>query len=355
MIQLGSREVIDNVIGYQMLSDLSFAVMKAILDEISEDEYERRYDRHMHHAMVAATFNLKEMGVIEADGPLSSVHALQMLGFFMAGHVYEKVEEKDGVYVIHVKECGTMPSRSADFRRERILYCRQVCERYGTIGCEAADDRYRLVNMVCKDGQGRCVNLVLPRDSGIPPLDSLRGGKIVPPVEVDEEKGRFLLAAYKMECWALKVRMMVETTGSEHTMSILAAPMREVGVKWGKRLSGTTDDLLRDTLQAALLITRPSVDGRFEVSSCLLSAAPKEACLLFNEFLNGLLEGEGKGRTLEMLSCIPRGEEACGYRVIGPQLSSGIARDPLSILKERLARGEITIEEYEKVKRALED
>jgi hypothetical protein len=353
MPQLGSREVVDNVLGYQMLSDLSFVVMKAILDEISEDEYERRYDRHMHHAMVAATFNLKEMGVIEADGPLSSVHALQMLGYFMAGHVYEKVEEKDGVYIIHVRECGTLPSRSVDFRRERILYCRQVCERYGTMGCEAADSRYRLVNILCKDDQGRCVNLVLPQEMRVPALDSVAGGKRLPLIEVDEVKGRFLLAAYKMECWALKVRMMVETAGSEHTMGMLAAPMREIGVKWGKRLSGSTDDLLYDALQAALVIAQPSSDGRLVVRSCLLSAAPKEACLLFNEFLNGLLEGEGKGRKLEMLSCIPRGDEACGYQIISPQPAN--AHDPLAILKERLAKGDISVEEYERVKKALDD
>jgi hypothetical protein len=137
-------------------------------------------------------------------------------------------------------------------------------------------------------------------------------------------------------------------------MDILAAPMRELGVKWGRKLSGTTDDLLRDALQAALVITRTNADGRLEVSSCLLSAAPKEACLLFNEFLNGLLEGEGKGRSLELLSCIPRGDEACGYRILGPQ-PAGPTRDPLAILKERLARGEISVEEYERVKRALAD
>ncbi|HTY47460.1 MAG TPA: hypothetical protein VMB46_07325 [Methanomassiliicoccales archaeon] len=97
-----------------------------------------------------------------------------------------------------------------------------------------------------------------------------------------------------------------------------------------------------------------------ETIECPFSGAPVEVCYQMEGFIEGVLEGIGKGYEMRHDRMMPNGDRSCHWtiRMKEEVASSGREGDTIRMAREtlgrRLASGEITVDEYDRIMDRLE-
>jgi hypothetical protein len=86
-------------------------------------------------------------------------------------------------------------------------------------------------------------------------------------------------------------------------------------------------------------------------------SAPPETCLQYESFFNGICEAIDPSYEFAYDRMMTKGDKTCHWtiRKIGQTVSrdDAVPEDPIKVLKLRYAKGEITREEYQRMKEEL--
>jgi hypothetical protein len=355
MPDTSSRTVLERSLAFKMLGPIYSDFLRVLVREAGPDLASQAMTPHAYHGAVAGALILRQMGLVEGDGPLFCLGVCQMF-LHMDGTVIDKVGSRGSAFAMRVSHCSMCRDHGPLSPGEAEVFCLEyewgLC---GSVWREFAPGMELTIVRSLARGDKDC--FIVAHKLGEPVPDESEDWVRIPNHRYDEALVDYLPAAYLIEAYVYTVRCLLETIGEERSWDLLRPIMRSRGEEMGRYLSGRgARDTLRDLLQA-LCITfreegRQTESSDMVIDSCLLTAAPPICCRLLDEYLNAALLVEGKGMRVEHRSCIPCGDEIC--KMIVTYSSKG-PNNEYEVLRMRLARGEITIEEYEKVKRALED
>lgn len=177
---------------------------------------------------------------------------------------------------------------------------------------------------------------------------------------------------YISELWVIMIRAMGELYGNERTLEVLGPYMHSYGkgmamvnepVSKLDAVDSVTNDILsfnqmlniegEDAVRTGLSVTR-------NISNCPFKDAPGTVCSLMGEFYSGLAERNSPNTIVKCEreggagKCILTMEgSGATSRPIEENVPRADDEEPIRILKIRLARGEINIEEFERTRRML--
>jgi hypothetical protein len=245
--------------------------------------------------------------------------------------------------------------------------CEVMCRRGTRFVCDtlSQDATIDLISMLPK-GDRRCAWLTYRRCRPRP--DPERIGKelaIGRPQTFPREFIDALSLQYLSECWVMSTRAIASIDGGATCQNVIYPTMKERGAvrAAAQSLPGSDSEevaLEIVKLQASLaMVGRREVmkDGRIRgvVSECPFKDAPPETCGQFEAFCNGMCEAVNPRMHFSYLSSMAKGDKECVWEIkVDPEVKAADASDPLRVLKLRFARGEISEEQYLRMRSLLE-
>ncbi|MDD1755380.1 MAG: SHOCT domain-containing protein [Methanomassiliicoccales archaeon] len=278
--------------------------------------------------------------------------------------------------VNHTKVCG-------ELREKGVLYKAMDCATKGasSVACicncrltiepalEDLNSEYGiLMNQSLSGGDLLCSWTIASK--GLMHTTDL-GDKIadLEPPPIDAELFEEFAPAVLGEYWAISTKSFIEVVGEDRTREILTERQREFGgesavgiislfgLEEGTKVSpGEAMGFMSEVFQ--MMGDGGSADLPLvekEISECPFSGSPEEVCYQYEAFLNGLLSKIEPDCELKYDRMMTKGDKTCHW-AIRKCLETKVKErpgDPLIILALRLARGEISDEEFEKKKALL--
>ena len=365
---LGIEE--SNELAIRLLRDFWFAQVRALVDSIGGEATVEAMTPYFKNSAIAGTMftrhllGFDKVGIIE----IAEIWGLQnlCLGF---DHLLDIRE--DGVLFVHQSPC-----RFYDAPKEVcIIYCMVAANT----SCEAINPEwsYDLMKSTfddgpfCKVGGG-----YLHWRGKVPPC----GKKILlkAPQEFEARYplslrqdigiqyfGEFLVLTTNAALDALGDKAFVEVMYPamfEHEKEVGSALQKEYALTAidGKSLNGV--DFVNRALRQSGDFQKVA-DGKWskEIGECPFSHASKEFCSLFQNYLEGICKSYDADSWFSYSRCMTSGAPSCVSELRipverGQTPSHNPYEDHLAVLKMRLAKGEISEEEYARLKRlVLED
>jgi hypothetical protein len=259
--------------------------------------------------------------------------------------------------------------------------CSLMCYHVGNGTVEEFDvDQEAVVLRLEKDGQRHC--RVMAIGKGVVIKDPTDIGEPLACVylnEVSTEVRTFWIGATNGNAWIHITNSMVEILGSELALEILGKNMRCFGNSMGFRLRNRLDEEGKDALSINHLMEELNQAGHQqgkviqltedrvvkEITSCPFSGSLKEIGIQFEYFSNGVCEIINPDFEITHPQAMCRGDPKC-VRVIARKASVKGERAPVEsdrmddetrrnimLLKSRLAKGEISLEDYDKIAKVL--
>jgi len=197
------------------------------------------------------------------------------------------------------------------------------------------------------------------------------GGKLadLEPPSVDKSAAEEVVPQILGEFWSISTRAFIEAIGPERTREILTERQRTFGGESAANilaLSGSEGETFLGTGRTAVLMNEIfQIKGddisigqnriEREISECPLSGSPVEVCYQYEAFLNGMLRKIEPDCELKYDRMMTKGDGACHWVIRKNLVTKDEERheDPLRILAIRLAKGEISDDEFEKKKALL--
>jgi predicted hydrocarbon binding protein len=191
---------------------------------------------------------------------------------------------------------------------------------------------------------------------------------VLPKFEVPKEK------AQAGSLWALAVfldnisRAFVDLHGVNKTREVLCANANKIGRELGKGLREQRPELIDDleamgkfvqSMQNGLgqkdnLVIVSENEVTNEITDCSQQIWSAELCKQYESFFDGLVNAFNPNFELKYQRMMTLGEKTCFWTLkrLAPTKKTD---DPAKILRVRLAKGEISKEEYKELKALLED
>lgn len=189
-----------------------------------------------------------------------------------------------------------------------------------------------------------------------------------PHFNFSDEEQRFWLLAGSGEAWVMATKSFCDWAGSPKALEVLQQKMRNSGLAVGKRLAErkwqgiTTYDLLLHIIvlinssqqkKCNSSICQDRSEG--EILECPFSQSPVEICMQYEAFFNGLCEAIDPEYEFIYDRMMTKGDKTChwvvrrkGDRVKEEPEKSVSSEDLAKNLALRMAKGEITLDEFER-------
>ncbi|MDD1755354.1 MAG: hypothetical protein LUQ39_00765, partial [Methanomassiliicoccales archaeon] len=197
-------------------------------------------------------------------------------------------------------------------------------------------------------------------------------------VDVGPEFRTVWIGALNGNSWIYVTNSLVEVLGSEKALEILGWHMRLLGNSLGVRLRNRLDEEGQDAVSINNLFEELNKAGHQEgkvmqltkdevikeITSCPLSGSPKEIVSQFESFANGVCEVINPDFYVTHTQAMCRGDPKC-VRVIARKSTAKAQKarsdipqkdedgGNLVLLKSRLAKGELSLDEYRLLRDAL--
>jgi hypothetical protein len=174
-----------------------------------------------------------------------------------------------------------------------------------------------------------------------------------------------LCLQYLSECWVMSTRAIASIDGGATCEKIIYPLMKTRGANRaaaqslpGSDPEGVALEIVKLQSSLAMLGHREiKRDGRIRgvVSECPFKDAPPETCGQFEAFCGGICEAADPRMHFSYLSSMAKGDKECVWEIrMDSPLPIRGASDPLQVLKLRFARGEISEEQYLRMRSLLE-
>jgi hypothetical protein len=197
--------------------------------------------------------------------------------------------------------------------------------------------------------------------------------------QISEEEIRWRSHVFSGGVWLMLTCAMVNSIGSEMTLNSLSSHMRRNGSAFGLRIKrnhslegsdldsilNALDIFSRAVLQKQTILSNGPEKIEVQVEECIWSGhdySTPEHCQLIECINDGICKSINPEYEFRYSSMKTRGDDKCIWTVKKSSAKKGQAsespktsteQDPLTLLKIRLAKGEITLEQYEKIAQVL--
>jgi predicted hydrocarbon binding protein len=179
--------------------------------------------------------------------------------------------------------------------------------------------------------------------------------------------------------WDATTEAFMDLRGSRETLDHLLPVAYQIGYEMGEAfrktdptpaitfaMMGGTFDMLGEIMHQVGTTTNTSQDEFIKViSDCPFQTFPNEMCRQIEALYQGLTQAVNPDAEFSYREMINDGGRICSWSVrrkgITPTPTNFIeqnmakAQDPINLLKTRLAKGEISLDEYETIKRAISE
>jgi hypothetical protein len=347
-------------LAFDVLAEFGIVTSHAIVDIMGEEQAEALVRSEMYHAGLAMALNIKNRMGLEGHDLFFVAYAANWANSIMG--MDQKVEVTDIGARVLVKSCPL--SRASRALCCHIVYCPKGFHEILAPGFISLNPK-RLSR-----GDGTCV--IISLKEGVNPDQVLTAPCIyepLPPPLDPEERVRWN-HSYIGGMWTLMLKSMLEEIGPEMTMNALRSKFNEIGRGFAPRFKEEYPMVIEDPGSVAdeLSSFHSSFlkEGRFMSSSdgfsiiteeCPFSGEPSEVCQLFQCFYDGLLERTDPELSMRCSGMMTKGDRTCHW-LIGKKgrtasKDDALPEDLIKVLKLRYAKGEITREEYQRMKEEL--
>lgn len=347
-----------------LLRALVFDAFETVIGEIGEEEAYIRFKPHAEHSAMAIVLNLRNARIIADNDPNPAQRSCEMLFHMGCGKTlkdYGKIDTTIICRISHCAICGDDCSRTAAVRK---AYCRFSCDFNPNVFYSKLDPSFEFHNIRSKvDGWDECIHAIVPRGTAIPDPSQLHDQFAFPTMDYEDSVLAYLPVAYMLETWAIFIHVLSESIGDERVSTLLAARMRDRGRTYRiNSVREEKEDFLIRAMKDLLFDCHINDDANgnkdVKVDSCLLVASPPICCHLLEELLNGMTDVHGDHRKLDHISMIPMGDTKCAMKIHMRKVSTSAMeanREALGILQLRLARGEISPEEFAHLRQLMSE
>jgi len=365
---LGIEE--SNELAIRLLRDFWFAQVRALVDSIGSEATVEAMTPYFKNSAIAGTMFTKRLLGLDKIGfvEIAEIWGLQNL---CLGVDHLLVIREDGVLFRHENKCSFF-----DAPKE---VCTIYCDVAANFSCQAFDPEWAydlemndLNGMpYCKGGDGylHFKGNDLPRG-----IDLIRKARQEFEARYPLSLRRDLGIQYFGEFVVLTTNAALDALGNKLFMEIIGPAMFEHGKEVGRTVlrehiqaTGKGDslravDFVNHIIKQSGDFQNVS-DGKWskEVGECPFSHASKEFCSLFQNYLEGICKSYDADSWFSYSRCMTSGAPSCVSELRipverGQTPSHNPYEDHLAVLKMRLAKGEISEEEYARLKRlVLED
>jgi hypothetical protein len=204
------------------------------------------------------------------------------------------------------------------------------------------------------NGDRECLMLVKPKHKGLT-IEDLHRRRMRPiPIPAIPEQMRLqIVPNYLHWSWIFVVTSAFNTMGIEKAMEMLLPIMREEGMKFPKDGLPPEESIALVLRKMTAVARVAAVHGGHEVTieECPIIGHPPEVCALLHAFFSGMAEEAGvkESKWLEMAI---GGSRICRLKLEAARPSTHLDQ-MLETLQERLVRGEISFEDYTRIKNEI--
>jgi hypothetical protein len=362
---LGIEE--SNELAIRLLRDFWFAQVRALVDSIGSEATVEAMTPYFKNSAIAGTMFTKRLLGLDKIGfvEIAEIWGLQNL---CVGFDHLLVILEDGVLYRLENKCSFF-----DAPKE---VCTIYCDIAANYSCQALDPEWTYdLEMGDLDGgpycKGRGGYLHLKGNSPPCGTELMRKAR-------QEFEARYPLSLrqdlgiqYFGEFVVLTTNAASDALGDKAFMEIMSPAMFEHGKEVGRTV--LREHILatgkRDSLRAVDFVNhviKQSGDFQYisegkwskEIGECPFSHAPKEFCSLFQKYLEGICNSFDANSWFSYSICMTSGASSCLSELRlpverGHRPPNHLYDDHLMMLKMRLAKGEISEEEYVRLKRLI--
>lgn len=190
-----------------------------------------------------------------------------------------------------------------------------------------------------------------------------------------EELSEYLGLSVAGEAWVLATRAFVDFAGPEEAARKLSFYMRHSGLSVGTRIATEFDlhDADAGTLAKIMMLLNNlhkregtvTLDGdevRGSATKCPFSDAPREVCLQYEAFCNGICEAINPAHEFAYTKTMTNGAPECTWAIrkkgqhrVEVVKEEKLKANALKALTMKYAQGEISKKEYDEMRTILED
>jgi hypothetical protein len=339
------------------------------VDVIGSEEAIKRLKPYYIHSGRAGGLVFQNMTGIPSNDPVASIWGMgpnietMLEGTWGPGYL-----AKDGSLMMEFQGCIT----KGLYKEACLIWCGvAVCTSHMELSPEYEAKLLRSMSY----GDPCCVWEVHKR--GTAPLVEEREEfrpppEFVPPFTPDEEMKVYLSSAWTGELWILATRTLVDTIGPDAALQRLGPYMRDSGRAVGLKLAKNSPpggrsletitsvvSTIHELHQKRLEVTAIADRTQGTIRECpFAGSAPPLLCMQYEAFFNGICEAIDPAYEFLYERTMVGGDAECGWQIRRKD-SKGeppvkLEQEPLKVLRLRLARGEITKEEYLDLKTLLE-
>jgi hypothetical protein len=291
---------------------------------------------------------------------------LSMMGIFAAESWFggkATIEASDNFSVLEIHGCRT--------RGECKELCQMTCKELmdNQAQYKSREAFAVLEKSLCK-GDDFC-RILIGTTEGMIGQDSKEFREVRHP-DISEWEFHSFQMQYLSESWVFTTRAMIDRLGAQVARERLCSFMRRSGLSYGIKAMR----MFEGEPKAAVVqgVIRSINDGHFkkgktqvcdgsieeEVEECPFSQAPQEVCLQYEAFFNGICDAIDPDSEFRYHRMMTDGDRTC-YSTIrkkGESLKEKTKEevaigDPVKMLALRLAKGEISEDEFDRKRRLL--
>jgi hypothetical protein len=335
----GSRH--DLTQGFEFINRWLHVCWDALVDEVGLEAALAGYEKVGINAGKAAAHNLIDWELAKDESPSSIVIGYSYFGRMIGWGVLE-MRADDEVGCIRVVDCQLGPGKHP--------YCPGHCGPLCTEMTNEMRAGYDNQYLKCL-GKGDNECLIVYKPQGVSLTEEALARRRLSPVELPSIPGsmRLQLVPNLLHwSWTFSVNSTINALGKEKAQALLQPLMRREGMTHPLEGDTLEDHVAKMMGKLTADVRTVPVDGGHEltIDGCPFIGHSQEICALFHAFLDGM--AEASSRSIEWTETMVEGRRICHARILkqAPSRTSGL----LETLQARLVRGEITFDEYQRIK-----
>jgi hypothetical protein len=342
-----TRSRLDATQGFEFMNEVMIAAWDLLADMMGEKEALALVSKEISMAARAGTANIIEWGVLKGKSPGDFASAFSYTGR-MIGWGIDEILRSPEYSRIHNVDCQLAKGRHNLCDVHCVLVCNEMMH-FVNLDCE-----HRIEKAIGR-GDDECV-LIITRPGIVLTKELQASMRSIEIVEIEEKMRLNVVPNYLHWYWTFMVNGLRMAIGETETGERLGPIMRQLGMRFGEEEGGKHADpvslVCEPFMRLTALVEVPAESAEAKIVNCPFLGHDELVCRLMHNYVDGI--AESSGRKVHWASPLSPECGPCILRLDSRQEGDDI-RELKLLLKSRLVRGEITYEEYQRIRRELDE